>query len=168
MNKIESNSPPQIIIISAMTRNHVIGLGDGMPWDLPHEYQHFLDTTRDQTIIIGRRSFEIFGPTLTCANCYVVTRGNQTFANATAAPSLHAAIELARQDNRDVFISGGASIYRDAIEVADAMQLSYIDGDFAGDTYFPEFDTEDWQVKRREDREGYTFVEYKRRGCISR
>ena len=69
-----------MIIISAMGRNRVIGNGDGMPWHVPEEYQHFLDTTRDQTIIIGRRSFEIFGPTLTCAHCNV--EGPNTYYEA--------------------------------------------------------------------------------------
>ena len=63
-----------MIIISAMGRNHVIGSGGGMPWEVPEEYQHFQDTTRDQILIMGRKSFEIFGPTLTCEHCYVITR----------------------------------------------------------------------------------------------
>lgn len=155
------NKPqPQIVMISAMSRDRVIGVGDGMPWDVPDEYQHFLDTTRGQTIIIGRRSFEIFGPTLTSENCYVVTRSTAKFDNAFTAGSLESAVEQARAHGKTIFVSGGASIYRAAIDQADAMQLSYIDGEFAGDTYFPEFDEADWTVSRREDRAGYEFVEY--------
>ena len=149
-----------MIIISAMGRNRVIGNGDGMPWHVPDEYQHFLETTRDQTIIIGRRSFEIFGPTLTCAHCYVVSRGDRSFANAVTVPSLEQATQLAQQQDRNIFVAGGASIYAQAIDQVDSMQLSYINGEFDGDRFFPEFDKNDWTVTCREDRGSYEFVEY--------
>jgi len=70
---------PQVVRISAMSADRVIGRDDGMPWDVPQEYQHFLDTTRDASLILGRRSYEIFGPTLTSARCFVVTRHPDRF-----------------------------------------------------------------------------------------
>ncbi len=79
---------PAITIISAMSRDRIIGLNNAMPWHIPEEYQHFLDTTKDQTIIIGRRSFDIFGPTLTSRHCFVVTRQNLAIRNAVAARAL--------------------------------------------------------------------------------
>lgn len=158
------NSPDsRIVIISAMSRDRIIGSGDGMPWHVPEEYQHFLDTTAGQTIIIGRRSFEIFGPTLTSEHCYVVTRGESTFKNAFTANSLQSALDQAKRHGRTVYVSGGASIYSAAIGLVDSMQLSYIDGEFSGDTYFPDVDEADWTVTRREDRGSYEFVEYLRK-----
>ena len=149
-------------IISALSKNRVIGSGDGMPWDVPDEYQHFLDTTRNQTLIIGRRSYEIFGPTLTCRYCYVVTRGSGPFEKGIAVASLDGAIQQACEHDNKVFVAGGASIYAQAISRADSMLLSYIKGDFEGDAFFPEFDDADWNITFREDRGAYELVEYTR------
>lgn len=146
-----------------MSRDHVIGSGDGMPWEVPDEYQHFLETTRDQTLIMGRKSFEIFGPTLTSKHCYVITRGNGPFENAVAVGSLEEAVEQARQQPERIFVAGGASIYAQAIDHADEMLLSYIKGEFDGDATFPEFDESDWMVNLREDRGDYEFVHYVRK-----
>jgi dihydrofolate reductase len=152
----------KIAIISAMSETRVIGSGDGMPWDVPDEYQHFLDTTRGQTLIMGRKSFEIFGPTLTCKHCYVITRGGGPFDNAVAVGSLDEAIEKARQHQTNIFVAGGASIYALAIDLADEMLLSYIKGNFDGDAHFPEFSDADWNITVREDRGNYKFVHYSR------
>ncbi len=153
---------PPIIIISAMSTRRVIGQGRGMPWEIPAEYQHFLDTVRDQSIIMGRTSYGIFGPDLTTRHNYVLTRSSQQFAGAMTAHSLEAAIELAARQQQMIFIGGGASVYQQALEHADRMYLSYIPGDFQGDSFFPEFDEQLWEVVIREDRGPYEFVEYRR------
>lgn len=152
-----------MIIIAAMGRNRVIGVGDGMPWDVPEEYQHFLDTVRDQTVIIGRKSFEIFGPTLTCRSCYVVTHGAGPFENGERVGSIEEAIEHAQRDRREVYVAGGASIYALAIDRADRMLLSFIRGDFEGDARFPKIRPEQWDIVRQEDHDRYQLVEYHRR-----
>lgn len=153
-----------MIIIAAMGTNRVIGSGDGMPWNVPEEYQHFVTSTRDQIIIIGRRSYEIFGPDLQCSKCYVVTRSQKTFADAETASSLDSAIDLAHQNQsgRTIFIAGGASIYQQALPAVQAMYLSYIKGEFEGDSFFPEFNGDDWLIARDEDRGAYRYVEYVR------
>lgn len=148
-----------MIIISAMGQNRVIGSGDGMPWDVPEEYQHFLNTTRDQTIIIGRKSFEIFGPTLSCRHCIVLSRGAQTIENATVARSFDDAERLASETGCDVYVAGGASIYAIAVHKADRMLLSYIKGTFDGDAFFPDI-PDRWAVTSREDRGSYELVQY--------
>ena len=151
-----------MIIISAMSRTGVIGVGDGMPWDIPDEYQHFLDTTRDQALIIGRRSFEIFGPTLTCRDCFVISRGLSHTTGATVVSSLNDALAAARLTGREIFVAGGASIYAEAVPLADRMLLSYIEGDFAGDAYFPTFDESDWNVYSREHHGAWELVDFRR------
>lgn len=148
-----------MIIISAMGRNRVIGSGDGMPWEVPEEYQHFLDTTRDQTIIIGRKSFEIFGPTLTCRHCIVLSRSNRKSDKAIIASSFEEATKLAADTGTTVYVAGGASIYAMAVQKADRMLLSYIEGDFNGDAFFPEI-PDRWAVTSREHRGSYELVQY--------
>jgi dihydrofolate reductase len=60
------------------------------------------------------------------------------------------------------FSAGGATIYAQTIPLADTMYLSYIKGTFAGDTYFPPFDMNEWKVERREDHARFEFVVYRR------
>src|SRR2546421_12959470 len=109
-----------MIIIGAMTSNRVIGQGDGMPWDVPEEYAHFLKLIARQTIIIGRRSYEIFREGLTSAHNIVVTRSDGELAGAIVVPSIDDAVRTAKSLGPTFFSAGGASIYAQTISLADA------------------------------------------------
>ncbi len=152
-----------MIIVGAMTRERVIGRGDGMPWDVPEEYEHFQRLVAGETIVIGRRSYEIFGESLTSAHTVVVSRSATRLDDAVVVPTIDDALRAAATFGRTVFSAGGASIYEQTIPRADAMYLSYIKGDFSGDAYFPDFDERAWTVERREDFPRFEFVVYQRR-----
>jgi dihydrofolate reductase len=151
-----------VIVIGAMSAERVIGRGDGMPWDVPEEYAQFLRLTAGQTIVLGRRSYEIFGEGLTAEHVVVVSRTARRVPGATVAPSVEAALAAAAGFGRTVFSAGGASVYAATVPLADAMYLSYIKGRFTGDAYFPEFDAREWAVERREDHPRFEFVVYRR------
>lgn len=145
-----------------MSADRVIGASDGMPWDVPEEYARYLDTVRGATVIMGRKSFEIFGDDLDNDLSIIVTRGDAVAAGVRVARGVGEAIALARSTDRPIFVAGGASIYEQALPKADRMLLSEIHGGFAGDTYFPVFDESEWEVHRLEEHERYTFREYGR------
>ncbi len=155
-----------MIIVGAMTRDRVIGSGDGMPWDVPEEYAHFLKLVAGQTIVIGRRSYEIFGEGLTSAHTVVVSRNAGALGAAppgvVVAPSVGEAVRVAASYGRTVFSAGGASIYAATIPLAERMHLSYIEGAFTGDAYGPAFDAGEWEVERREGHPRFEYVEYRR------
>jgi dihydrofolate reductase len=151
-----------MIIVGAMASNGVIGSGDGMPWDVPEEYQHFQRLIDGQTILIGRRSYEIFRKTLTSAHNIVVSRSAGTLTGALVVPSVEEAMRAAESFGPRYFSAGGATIYAQTIPLAETMYLSYIKGAYAGDTFFPPFDEAEWQVERREDHPRFEFVVYKR------
>jgi dihydrofolate reductase len=151
-----------MIIIGAMSTDRVIGKGDGMPWDVPEEYAHFLRLVDGQTIVIGRRSYQIFGAGLTSAHTVVVSR-SADLPGVSVVPSVESALRLAESFGTSVFSAGGASIYAQTLPHADTMYLSYIKGRFAGDAYFPEFSEAEWAVERREDHPRFEFVVYRRR-----
>jgi dihydrofolate reductase len=148
-------------VIAALSRDHVIGMDNKMPWHVPEEYQHFLDTIRDQTVVIGRASYEIFGPTLTSAHSIVLTRSNMQIAGAAVARSVDEAIKIATALGKEIFIAGGADIYEQTVPLADRMLLSFVKGDYAGDAYFPLIGPE-WEIVSQEGRGSYTLVEYQR------
>lgn len=156
-------STPPVILIAAMSRDRVIGTGDDMPWDVPEEYEQFRELTRDQTIVIGRKSFEIFGPDLTSRHTLVVTRGDPiNEEGVVSCGSLDDALTRAAGLHRDVYVAGGASIYEQALRRADEMKLSVIKGEFAGDAYFPAFDASEWQIVEQRDHPQFTFTHYRR------
>ena len=152
-----------VIIIGAMSTDRVIGSGDGMPWDVPEEYAQFLRFINGQTVIIGRRSYEIFGDGLTSAHTVVVSRSVTHLPGAIAVPSVEEALRLAASYGKTIFGSGEASIYMQTVPLADTMYLSYIKGQFTGDAYFPPFSDQEWTVDRREDHPRFEFVVYRRR-----
>jgi dihydrofolate reductase len=151
-----------MIIIGAMATDRVIGSGEGMPWDVPEEYAQFLRFIEGQTVIIGRRSYEIFGKGLTSARTLVITRSSVDLPGAVAVASVEEAHRMAESFGRTVFSAGGASIYAQTLPLADTMYLSYIKGRFAGDAYFPAFSDREWTVDRREDHPRFEFVVYRR------
>ena len=152
-----------MVIIGAMSTDRVIGSGDGMPWDVPEEYTQFLRFIAGQTVIIGRRSYEIFGEGLTSAHTVVVSRSAGKLPGAVVAASVEDAVGIAEAFDRTIFSAGGASIYAQTIPLADTMYLSYVKGHFTGDAYFPAFSEREWAVDRREDHPRFEFVVYRRK-----
>ncbi len=149
-------------LIAAHSQNRVIGRGDWMPWDVPDEYAHYLELIRDKTVLMGRRSYEIFGDDLTSRHAVVVSRSVSELPGATVCPDLESAIAAAKATGLTVCVCGGESIYEQTIPRVDEMLLSTIFGEFEGDTYFPEFDESQWEVQRREEHEGWEFVHWVR------
>ena len=152
-----------MIIISAMSKDRVIGSGDGMPWSVAEEYEQFLMFIRGQTVIMGRRSHEIFGPDLTSAHNIVISRSALESDNATVCSSVEEAVETGEAFGKTVFSAGGASIYAQTLPMADTMYLSYMKGDFEGDAFFPGFDESEWNAEVRTDHEEFEFVVYRRK-----
>jgi len=152
----------QVIIIAAMSKNRVIGLGDGMPWDVPEEYKQYREFVRGHAIIMGRRTFEIFGSELPATTTPVVVSRSADLDQVRVVGSFDEAIQHACSLNEKVFVAGGTKIYEQGLDVADEMYLSEIKGDFTGDTRFPEFDTKTWKIAEESDHPKFVFRRYVR------
>jgi dihydrofolate reductase len=153
-----------LILISAMTSDRVIGSENGLPWNIPEEYEQFLGFVSGHPVIMGRTSYEIFGPDLGDSSLYVVSRSLESLPDARVCPNVEAAIEGAFVEDGTVFSAGGASIYRATLPVADQMYLSFVKGAHAGDTHFPEWNDEEWTVVRSDDHHAFEFRVYQRLG----
>jgi len=154
--------PQPIILIAALSRDRVIGTRDGMPWQIPEEYQQYLSFIRDQTVVMGRRSYEIFGADLTSRHALVVSRSLSPGEGYQVVRSLDDALSAGQQLDRKVFVAGGASVYAQALPLADEMYLSYIEGAYAGSAYFPAFDVAAWAVAERQAHPQFEWVRYRR------
>lgn len=150
-----------VIIISAIGSNNIIGNGDGLPWHIPSEYDQFLGYVKGQTVVMGRRSYEIFKKDMLPERMVVVSRTLET-DRASVFGSLEEALAYSESFPEDVFICGGQSIYEESIQYADYMFLSFINGKHQGNVYFPRFDEDEWSVERIEGHDEFVFVIYKK------
>jgi dihydrofolate reductase len=153
--------PVKVIIISAMTESRVIGTGQGMPWSIPEEYQHFLDSVRGQTMIMGRKSWDIFGGDVDTQHNMVISRRARV-DHAELFHDLEQAVTAAQGRQKTIFIAGGGEIYAEALSkgLVDEMHLSYIKADHQGSIYFPEWKTDDWHLEESRDFAEYRFCRY--------
>ncbi len=146
-----------------MTEDHVIGQGDSMPWSVPEEYAQYLDFVSGQTVIMGRRTHDVFGQDVSPdTTLIVVSRNKQPSNELLTVSSLPAAIELAESKGKTIYIAGGSSIYKQAMPLVDQMYLSTIKGSYSGDAYFPAFDNGDWEVTDQRDEQQFIFRKYRR------
>jgi len=141
----------RITLIAAMAANRAIGIDNRLPWRLPADQRRFKKLTLGHPMIMGRRTFDsIGGVPLPGRPTIVVTRDPAwSGPGVQAARSVDEALAMAQGD--EVFVAGGEAIFRQALERADRIQLTRIDQDFPGDTFFPEIDADDWQIVERED-----------------
>jgi dihydrofolate reductase len=134
-----------------MTKNRVIGYQNKMPWHLPAELAYFKRITTGHPVIMGRKTFDSIGRPLPSRRNIVVSRNASLHAEGVeVSNSLESAIALCTSENP--FVIGGASLYAEALTVAQRLYITEIDADLVGDTFFPLIDDSQWKEKSREVR----------------
>ena len=135
-----------VSLIVAMARNRVIGDGGRIPWHLPAELQRFKRITMGHHIVMGRKTWESIGRLLPGRTSVIVTR-DPAYAvpGAIVADSLRAAIAACLNDD-EVFVIGGAELFREALPYADRLYLTIVDAEVAGDTVMPDIDMAEWEA----------------------
>ena len=144
-----------ISIIAAMGKNREIGYQNELLWRLPNDMKFFRATTMGKPILVGRKTFESFGgKPLPGRTNIVITQDKQyQREGATIVHSVDDAIavgKLAAGGDGEIMIIGGASFYEQLLPLADRLYLTYVDGEFTADSWFPEFDESQWSVSKRE------------------
>lgn len=163
-----------ISLIAAMDRNRGIGYQNDLPWvgKIPRDMARFKELTTGKSVIMGRKTFASIGHTLPNRMNIVLTRDKNWSADGVwHVHSLKEAIEEARKNasSKEVFVIGGAELFREAFPFADRMYLTEIDGVFPADVLFPEYDPLQWKqsaltVHRADDRNAFNlrFLDLKR------
>jgi dihydrofolate reductase len=144
-----------ISMISALAKNRAIGKKNALPWYLPADLKHFKDKTTGKTIVMGLNTFKSVGekPLPNRKNVVLTDDKNyQAVENVVLAHSIEEVVELTKNDG-EVMISGGAMVYKQFLPLAERLYLTFIDNDFDGDIFFPEFDMSEWKEVSREDHE---------------
>ena len=156
-------------LIVAMDDNRLIGSNNNLPWRLPADLVFFKRTTMGKPIIMGRKTFVSIGKPLPGRRNIVITRDTAFSADGCEiANGIQAALSLCSKVE-EVMLIGGASLYRQTIDLATQLYITRIHHSFEGDTWFPEFDLNGWKQENREDHEAdpnnpyaYSFLKFVR------
>lgn len=151
------------IIIVAMTEQGLIGAAGHIPWQIPEELRLFRELTSGHTLIMGRSTFASIGRPLPDRRTIVVSRRLPMTSGIEICPDLASAVQLAESFGDKIFFAGGVGIYRAALPLADQLSISWIRGDYGGDTYFPPFAANEWQMISERDYGLFRHVLYRRR-----
>ena len=156
--------PQRVVLVAAVADNGVIGLDGDIPWSIPEDLKHFRAVTRDNTVVMGRRTFESIGHPLPFRTNVVVTRDREwSHDGVFVAHDLDEALALARDFPGDVMVIGGAQVYAAAMPVATHQVLTEVRQRPDGDTTYPAWDRAEWVETEREPHEGFDFVWWERR-----
>ncbi|MCY4214396.1 MAG: dihydrofolate reductase [Gammaproteobacteria bacterium] len=140
-----------LALITAMTRDRVIGRDNGLPWRLPKDMRHFMRATLGKPVIMGRRTLESMpGPLPRRTNIVLTRQPGYAAAGIEVAADFAAALDIAeRQCRRDgadtAFVIGGAPVYTAGLPLADRLHITWVEGKVEGDTWFPEVDWRQWR-----------------------
>lgn len=158
----------RITIIAAVSRNRAIGKDNKLIYWLPDDLKRFKALTTGNTIIMGRKTFESLPKgALPNRRNIVLSRSGQVFPGCDTYCSMDEALRHC-DENEDIYIIGGASVYEQSMRLADRLCLTEIDDTpDEADAFFPSYS--DWSEVSREEHvrderhsHDYAFVDYVR------
>lgn len=129
-----------IKIIVALDKHNLMGdlsKPHGMPWYCPEDLQHFKKTTLHQHILMGHTTFQKLTSPLYQRTNIVITHKPIQIPNVIVKHTLLDVIQTYRNQNKDLYIIGGASIFTQALPYVDELLISRIPGNYTGNVYFP-------------------------------
>lgn len=127
-----------------MIKQRVIGYQNQLPWHLPNDLKHVKQLSTGHTLVMGRKTFESIGKPLPNRRNVVLTN-NPSFKHE-GVDVIHS-IEEINNIPGQVFIFGGQTLFEEMIDKVDDMYITVVDGKFQGDTFFPPYTFEDWEVE---------------------
>ncbi len=152
-----------ISIIVAKAKNNAIGKDNQLLWHISEDLKHFKEITSGHSIIMGRKTYESIGRPLPNRRNIIISRKITDAPTGTEiAKSLEHAIMMC-EGEEEIFITGGGQIYKEAIDIADRLYITEVDGEPEADTFFPSIENDDsWKECFREKHEGFCFINYER------
>ncbi|MEX0876860.1 MAG: dihydrofolate reductase [Phycisphaerales bacterium] len=144
-------------LIVACSENGVIGREGDLPWHLPADLRHFMRSTRDCAVVMGRRTYESLDTPLPHRLNIVVSTsmGEDQPEGVRVARDLEQALDIAREARMQapIWIAGGGTIYTQTMDMADLIVRTLVHTRLEGDTGFPEIDPDSWELVRSEAHE---------------
>lgn len=144
---------PKISIIAAVADNMVIGRSNKLPWRLSADLKRFKQLTTGCAVIMGKRTFESLpnGPLPNRKNVILTSFLSEGVTEGYfEAESIEDALDLCEKENK-VYIIGGGAVYKQTLDMADELQITWVHADIHGDAFFPSIDFSKWNEISRED-----------------
>ena len=164
-----------ISLIVAVAENNVIGKNNSLIWHLPADMKFFKEKTTGHCVITGRKNYESipekYRPLPNRTNIIITHQKNYTAPGAVVVGSIKDAIEKAEQTgDKEIFIIGGAEIFKQTLHLADKIYYTKIYHAFEGDTFFPPLNDSEWKEISRTERAPdeknkyrYAFIEFQKK-----
>jgi len=141
----------QITLIVAASTNNAIGKNNKMLWHLPDDFKYFKKNTIEHSVVMGRKTFESIGKPLHERRNIVLTRNQDWQAeDVDSANALEEVLTYCR-DERQIFIIGGADIYKQFLPLATRVLLTRVHAELDGDAFFPELIEQQWTLTSKEE-----------------
>jgi dihydrofolate reductase len=154
-----------ITLIAACSKNRVIGKDNTLIWNVPGDLKRFKNLTSGHVVIMGRKTFESIGRPLPNRTNVVISRDTNLKIDGCIIYNDYREV-LTIFENQEIFVIGGGEIYQQLLPYVDKIELTLIDKEFEGDTYFPELNTS-WVEENRESLTcsefDYHYITYKRK-----
>src|SRR5690606_2110364 len=136
-----------ISFLWAEDENHLIGRNNDLPWRIPADLKYFKETTLGHPIVMGRKTYESIGKALPGRTNVILTRDENFEADGCIIfHTKDELLKLSKEQQKEIFITGGAEIYRLFMDVVDRLYVTKILHTFEGDTYFPEVNWDNWSL----------------------
>ncbi|MFZ3579340.1 dihydrofolate reductase [Virgibacillus sp. DJP39] len=159
--------------VVAMDRNRAIGLNNDLPWYLPQDLKFFKEKTTGHTMIMGRKTYDSLGKPLPNRKTVVLTSQdtNSYPEEVEVIRDINTIKEWNNQNpEKEFFVIGGATIFEQVLPFVDRMYITWIEESFEGDTHFPAFSEDNWNLTSKEKGEkneknpyDYYFLQYDRK-----
>ncbi len=155
----------EIIIIAAVAENNAIGRENKLPWYIKEDFLHFKELTINHPIIMGRKTFlSLPIKPLPKRENIVLTRKGFQYEGVVIQKSIEDALEYTK--NKNIYIIGGESIYKQAMKYATKLEITRIHKHYSNcDTFFPEIKNNDWEISQEIKNQNFSFITYKRKKC---
>ena len=135
----------KISMITAMNKKRVIGFNNAMPWHLPADLQHFKQLTMGKPIIMGRKTFDSIGRALPGRDNVIITHNVHFKPPKTIVCHSIDHVIQQYQNQPEIMIIGGATIYQQFMPYTTTLYITTIEDNSDGDTFFPQWDTQQWK-----------------------
>ncbi|MDF2587132.1 MAG: hypothetical protein K0S41_973 [Anaerocolumna sp.] len=152
-------------LIVAVDKNWAIGYQNKLLISIPEDMRFFRDETTNKVVILGRNTLETFPggrPLRDRTNIVITSKPDMKIDGAIVVHSIEEALEAVKDyKSEDVYVIGGASIYKQMLEYCDVAHVTKIDYAYQADTYFPNLDENpDWVIEAESDERTYYDIEY--------
>ena len=138
--------------IAAVSKNHVIGKQNKLPWHIPEDLEYFYNTTKNKILIMGRKTFQSLGKALPSRLNVVLTQdknfqaeGAEIFYSFDEALNYCSQNHLLEKYGREIFISGGGLVYKETLSLMDRLYITRIHKEYEGDAFYPKIPTDQFK-----------------------